>query len=71
MNHAELVLLVLGALGILWIRHNRHVEKYPEKLTCGHCGGSGKITDSTWFGTPVRGTCPKCDGSAWSPRRDG
>lgn len=70
MSHeGAITILVFAVLLVLYLRHNRHVTKYPEKLTCGTCTGGGKITDTTWLGRTVRGECPECHGDSWAPRR--
>lgn len=61
--------LVAAVLAILWLRHQWHLRRYPERLKCHHCKGTGKITSENMWGTAVRGVCPSCGGTAWIPRR--
>lgn len=61
--------LVAVVLVIVLLRHHRHVRRYPLRLTCRTCTGSGVITDTTLLGTTVKGPCPDCKGDAWTPRR--
>ena len=66
-------LAVASGLLYWWVRHLRHLAKYPE-IGCPRCHGAGWHT--VWIfhvrslrPRKVRGHCPKCHGKAWQDRR--
>ena len=65
----ELVMLLIVVAAGLWVRHEWHVRRYPQRLKCRTCGGSGSISSKDMFGRKVKGPCPECKGKAWVNRR--
>lgn len=63
-------LLIIGVvLVVMYLRHQWHVRRYPERAHCRRCEGAGKITSTDLWGRAVRGDCPHCGGQAWVARR--
>lgn len=57
----ELFFFGLAVVAALWLRHEWHMWRYPER-GCRTCGGSGKATDKDILGRKVIGQCRTCVG---------
>lgn len=67
-NRGAVAAIAIAGLAVLLLWHQWHKHRYPERLKCTHCKGSGKITSRNLVGRTVRGTCPRCGGDSWGDR---